>query len=157
MKKYKYSEDAVTAEGLGALVDGYFAGTVKPFLKSADPPASNDEPVKVVVGTTFEEIVLDPSKDVLLEFYAPWCGHCKNLAPEFARAASKVKDDGVKFGAVDATAHASVASRFAVRGYPTLKVFRPDATTDAQADDYEGGRTAADLVRSPSFLVCSLV
>ena len=39
--------------------------------------------LQVVVAENFDEIVNDPSKDVLVEFYAPWCGHCKSLAPKF--------------------------------------------------------------------------
>jgi len=46
--------------------------------------------LKVVVATTFNDIVNDPTKDVLIEFYAPWCGHCKSLAPKYEELATKV-------------------------------------------------------------------
>ena len=45
---------------------------------------------QIVVGRNFDEIVNDPSKDVLIEFYAPWCGHCKALAPKFDELGEKV-------------------------------------------------------------------
>lgn len=43
-----------------------------------------------MVGKTFEEIVSNPEKDVLIEFYAPWCGHCKSLEPKFNELGEKV-------------------------------------------------------------------
>ena len=61
-------------------------GKVAPKYKSEKPPKKNSGPVKVVVANTFEQIVNDQSKDVLIEFYAPWCGHCK-VRPNRANAA----------------------------------------------------------------------
>lgn len=46
-------------------------------MKSEEVPATNDEPVKILVGKNYKELVLNNDKDVLVEFYAPWCGHCK--------------------------------------------------------------------------------
>jgi len=65
-------------------------GEIEPFLKSAPAPETNDAPVKVVVGNSFRELILDSPKEVLVEFYAPWCGHCKQLAPHFDAAAKKL-------------------------------------------------------------------
>ena len=45
--------------------------------------AENNENVKIVVGKNYDEIVKDSTKDVLLMYYAPWCGHCKKLTPVF--------------------------------------------------------------------------
>ena len=80
----------------------------------------------------------------MVEFYAPWCGHCKNLKPHWEKAASDLKPSGVKLGMVDATAHQSLAQRYAVKGYPTIKVF--SAGPKGKPEDYSGPREADGIV-----------
>lgn len=48
--------------------------------------------LQVVVAENFDSIVNDDSKDVLIEFYAPWCGHCKNLEPKYTELGEKVRE-----------------------------------------------------------------
>lgn len=101
------------------------------------------EDVIELTDSIFNKEVLD-SKDMwLVEFYAPWCGHCKKLTPEWASAATTLKGK-VKLGAVDATQFGELAQRYGVRGYPTIKYFPAGAKLDAE--DYSGGRTADDIV-----------
>ncbi|CAL8315629.1 unnamed protein product [Lota lota] len=93
----------------------------------------------------FDKLVMEGDAVWLVEFFAPWCGHCKNLEPEWAAAASEVKEQTkgkVRLGAVDATIHQGVSSRYGVRGFPTIKVFRKGE----EPEDYQGGRTRADII-----------
>jgi len=91
---------------------------------------------------TFDDAIKD--KGAFVEFYAPWCGHCKNLAPAYdivGESFSKVKD--VVVAKVDADAHKELGSRFGVSGFPTLKWFPKGSSTP---EDYSGGRTAEDII-----------
>lgn len=72
------------------------------------------------------------------------CGHCKNLAPEWESAAKQLKGQ-VKLGAVDATVHSSLAQKYGVKGYPTIKMF--PAGPKGKAVDYNGPREAAGIVQ----------
>lgn len=93
----------------------------------------------------FDKLVMEGDAVWLVEFFAPWCGHCKNLEPEWAAAASAVNEQTkgkVRLGAVDATIHQGVSSRYGVRGFPTIKVFRKGE----EPEDYQGGRSRGDII-----------
>lgn len=74
LDKYKITD--VSVEGLTKALEDFQAGTLKAYYKSEAIPETNTEAVKVIVGDSFEDMVLNANKYVLLEAYAPWCGHC---------------------------------------------------------------------------------
>ncbi|XP_013880516.1 protein disulfide-isomerase A3 [Austrofundulus limnaeus] len=94
--KYVMSEEfSRDGKALERFLQDYFDGKLKRYLKSEPIPENNDGPVKVVVAENFDAIVNDDSKDVLIEFYAPWCGHCKNLEPKYNELGEKVRTIGL--------------------------------------------------------------
>jgi protein disulfide-isomerase A1 len=103
---------------------------------------TEEEDVMVLTVANFEEALKD-NKYVLVEFYAPWCGHCKSLAPEYAKAAGSLKnsESPVRLAKIDATIESALGEQFKVKGYPTLKFF-----IDGVPSEYSGGRTADDIV-----------
>jgi protein disulfide-isomerase A1 len=81
---------------------------------------------------------------LLVKFYAPWCGHCKTMAPEFSNAAQQLKKtegNKVTLAKVDATIEAKLAERYNIEGFPTLKWFQ-----NTRESDYNGGRKAEDII-----------
>ncbi|XP_072946960.1 protein disulfide-isomerase A6 homolog [Epargyreus clarus] len=107
--------------------------------------SSDKSDVITLTDENFKEMVLDSDDMWLVEFYAPWCGHCKNLEPHWAKAATELKGK-VKLGALDATVHQVMASRYQVQGYPTIKLFTSGKKTSDSVEDYNGGRTSSDIV-----------
>ena len=101
--------------------------------------------VRILTAGDFNKIVVkDASTFWLVEFYAPWCGHCKALAPEYDAAAKALRGSGAKLGAVDCDAHKSLCDKYDVRGFPTIKAFEPDRKTSPSP--YDGSRDKDGIV-----------
>jgi len=119
------------------------AGNLEPYLKSEPVPDNSASAVKVAVAKNFDELVTNSEKDVLVEFYAPWCGHCKKLTPIYDELGEKMKDENVEIVKMDATAN-DVPPSYDVKGFPTL-FWLPK--TSKKAVSYNGGRELDDFVK----------
>lgn len=143
--KYRMQEE-FTRDGksLERFLEDYFAGRLKKHVKSEGIPPDNTGPVKVLVADNFEEIVNDQAKDVLVEFYAPWCGHCKSLEPKYTELGEMLSaDPNIVIAKMDATAN-DVPPTYDVQGFPTI-YFSPAGQKD-QPRRYEGGREVNDFI-----------
>lgn len=139
MKKFQCETKPadLTVDVITKFVEDVKSGALKPHLKSEEIPETNDAPVTVVVGKQFEELVQDPTKDVLVKYYAPWCGHCKKLAPIWDELGEKFKDEkDLVIAKFDATANE--AEGVNIRGFPTLIFYPKDNKAGVP---YEGDRT----------------
>ena len=118
---------------------------VKTFLLGAFAAvAAAKSAVLDLTPSNFDDVVLKSGKPTLVEFFAPWCGHCKKLAPiyeELGLAFEHAKDK-VQIAKVDADAEKSLGKRFGVQGFPTLKFF--DGKSDTPLE-YKSGRTLEAL------------
>jgi len=107
----------------------------------------NKPATKVVTldPSNFDAVTKGSDKTIFVEFYAPWCGHCKHLTPDWEKLAVAFQNEPkVIIAKVDADAHKDLGSRFGVTGFPTLKWFGK-GTTD-KPDDFSGGRSLTELV-----------
>jgi len=104
--------------------------------------ASADHVVKLT-DKTFDDFIAK-QETCLVKFFAPWCGHCKHLAPEFIKASDILIEDENKvvLAEVDATAEKELAERFSIHGYPTLYIFH-----NGNKVEYQGPRDADGIVR----------
>jgi len=97
--------------------------------------------VVVLTDSNFESVV-SAEKEIMVEFYAPWCGHCKRLKPHYEEAATKLRKDSIKIAKVDCTTNRDTCEKHEVTGYPTIKIFAQDGETI----DYSGAHTADAIV-----------
>lgn len=144
MTKYKPENSDLSAEAVTSFVQSFVDGKLKAHLMSADVPEDWDsKPVKVLVGKNFNEVAKDKSKDVFVEFYAPWCGHCKQLAPIWDELAQKFEDkDDIVIAKMDSTGNELEDVK--IQSFPTLKFFPKDSD---KIVDYNGERTLDALTK----------
>ncbi|WZZ31331.1 hypothetical protein YC2023_014732 [Brassica napus] len=134
-----YFDGEIKSDNIKIFGEEFLSDKLKPFYKSDPIPEKNDGDVKIVVGDNFDEIVLDESKDVLLEVYAPWCGHCQALEPMYNKLAKHLRSiDSLVIAKMDGTTNEHPKAK--AEGFPTILFFPA------------GNKTSSEPVGSASWL-----
>merc|ERR1719430_1706818 len=144
--KYRMPEVADAKEFMPSLKEFLTqmqAGSLEPYLRAEAVPDNSANDVKVAVAKNFDELVTKSEKDVLVEFYAPWCGHCKKLTPIYDELGAAMKEENVEIVKMDATAN-DVPPQFDVRGFPTIFWLPKESKTPTS---YNGGREKDDFIK----------
>lgn len=110
------------------------------FMMCAEALYTKNGPVKMLDNDSWKEM-MKSDQLWMVEFYAPWCGHCKALAPEWNKAAKELKGV-VNVAAVDMTEHESLGAPYGISGFPTIKFFGFDKS---KPEAYESGRDADSI------------
>merc|ERR1712080_78586 len=144
MAKFRPDDDKIEVENIKAFVSKFLAGELKQHLMSEEIPEDWDATgVKVLVGKNFHEVAMNPEKNVLVEFYAPWCGHCKQLAPIWDKLGEQYADHAnIVIAKMDSTANE--LEEIKVQGFPTIKLIKAGSNDIV---DFDGDRTEAGFVK----------
>lgn len=152
---YYHMTESFSVDNLRNFVESYLKGELTAKVKEtpSEPPSHDDDededdgsPSSVVTLTNdnFEEVVMAEGTDVMVEFYAPWCGHCMQLKPTYKKLAAAFDNvPSVTVAAMDATEH-DVPEGFDVQGYPTV-LFLPNGAKDKPMS-YDGARELNSMV-----------
>lgn len=119
-------------------------GLILPSLHSADGPrwgVPEEDDVVVLTDANFDDF-LSNHEWVFIEYYAPWCGHCKSMAPSYSELAieNKFKENGIPIAKLEATVNKKVAEKMKPQGFPTLRLYNRGFEID-----YKGGRDKKDI------------
>lgn len=144
-RKFRLPTQGVTPEAVSEFISDYEKGTLKPWLRSEPEPTAEDmDAVGVLVGTSFTAVARDESKDVLVDFYAPWCGHCRKFEPSYKALAQKLKHvKSLKIMKLDATRNE--VEGMSIMGFPTIILF-PGGKQKNEVT-YQGSRQPDDISR----------
>ncbi|KAI1910596.1 hypothetical protein LOZ61_004344 [Ophidiomyces ophidiicola] len=115
---------------------------------SVDALYTKKSPVLQVDATNYDRLIARSNYVSIVEFYAPWCGHCQNLKPAYEKAARKL-EGLAKVAAMNCEDEANkhFCGLMRVQGFPTLRLVVPsDQPGKPKTEDYQGPRTAKGIV-----------
>jgi len=141
--RYKPDDTTVTEENVKKFVTDYIAGKVpREYFKEPLPADWDKAPVKYVTAVNFNEFVGEKGANTLMMFYAPWCGHCKNLYPVWDKMTEKFASSGLKVGKMDSTVN-EIEGMANINSYPTIRLYKKDGTQS----EYNGERTVEGIAK----------
>jgi protein disulfide-isomerase A1 len=158
-EKYPFSGKEFSKELISSFFDDFTKGVLQPKTKSEPAPEKNDGPVIEIVNETFNKIVGDNSKDVLVEYYTDWCGYCKKLAPTYekiATAYTKAKGGDkvviAKFNPTknDIPAEYGKKSGFNLEGFPTIVLYKANSANQKGVKSptiFEGDNSESEIIK----------
>ncbi|XP_006648191.1 protein disulfide isomerase-like 1-4 [Oryza brachyantha] len=140
-----FLDGEMSVENIKRFAEDFLEEKLTPFYKSEPVPESNDGDVKIVVGKNLDQIVLDESKDVLLEIYAPWCGHCQSLEPTYNKLGKHLRGiNSLVIAKMDGTANEHPRAK--PDGFPTI-LFYPAGKKSFEPITFEGDRTVVEMYK----------
>ncbi|RLN09497.1 protein disulfide isomerase-like 1-4 [Panicum miliaceum] len=140
-----FLDGEVSLDTIKDFAESFLEDKLTPFYKSEPVPEYNDGDIKIVVGKNLDLIVLDESKDVLLEIYAPWCGHCQSLEPTYNKLAKHLRGiDSLVIAKMDGTTNEHPRAK--PDGYPTI-LFYPAGKKSFEPITFEGDRTVVEMYK----------
>lgn len=148
LPRARAGKEAFTAEVVREFVKEFLDGKITPSVRSLEAPSKEENAkrdVKIAVASNFGDLVRDSTKDVIVNFYAPWCGHCQALAPVYEEAAKMLRNVGsVVFAEMDATEN-DLPKDVEITGYPTMYLF--PANTNLEPVKYEDDRSVSGIIK----------
>ena len=140
----KWRTDEFETSKLQLFFDQWAAGKLPPFVVSLPEPPVNNKAVKVLVGSTYVDTVNDENLNVLVNLFAPWCGHCKALHPKYEKVGLLFADQpDVLVASMDATKND--AGDIQVQAYPTILFYAAGAHKTPRF--YRGPHDAQNLAQ----------
>ena len=144
-KKFVLKETTDMSSGaISAWITKIQAGEITPDLKSAEPVDDSKDNVKTFVGKNLAERAFDKERDVFLKIYAPWCGHCKTLAPEYEIVGEKIAYESIEdllvVAKFDATENDSPTDKIEFSGFPSLFYIKAGTETPVSYDGERGAK-----------------
>ncbi|EAK88494.1 protein disulfide isomerase, signal peptide plus possible ER retention motif [Cryptosporidium parvum Iowa II] len=138
--------DLLKNSNLEHFIQDFVSGRLNPYFKSEEPPSEedNDGPVRIVVSKTFKKEVIETNLDVLIVFYAPWCGHCRKLEPDYNVLAQRLRgiSDKLKIAKIDGSQNE--VENIQILGYPSILLFKSEMKTEPIL--YNGDRSVANMI-----------